>query len=104
MNLVPVLMIAAILFATGLAVVLIRRELLFVLMGIEVMFNGSALTAVAAGQHWDDATGQVMTLFLMTVTGSELAVTLVLVLLIHRLLGIDGVDRLRELRDTEETL
>ena len=102
MTLMPVLVIAAILFSIGLAVVLLRRELLFVLMGIEVMFNGVALTAVAAGQHWHTATGQVLVIFLITVTGVELAVALMLVLLAHRLLGAERVEELRELRDQEE--
>jgi NADH-quinone oxidoreductase subunit K len=79
----PTLLIAALLFLIGLAIVVLRRELLFILMGIEVMFNGVALTAVAAGQHWHDVTGQVLVIFLMIVTGAELAVALMLVLLAY---------------------
>ncbi len=73
------LVIAALLFTLGLAVVLLRRELLFVLMGLEIMFNGVALTAVAAGQRWGNADGQVLTIFLMAVTAAELVVALILV-------------------------
>lgn len=71
------LVIAALLFTLGLAVVLLRRELLFVLIGLEVMFNGVALTAVAAGQHWGNADGQVLTIFLMAVSALIHAATMV---------------------------
>jgi NADH-quinone oxidoreductase subunit K len=99
MALIPTLMIAGALFTLGLAVVLLRRQLLFVLMGIEIMFNGAALTAVAAGQYWESATGQVLVIFLMTVSGAELAVALMLVLLAYRELKAMHVDDLLMLHD-----
>ena len=93
------LMTAALLFLIGLAMVLLRRELLFVLMGIELMFNGAGLTAAAAGQYWQDSVGQILVLFLMTVTGAELAVALVLVYLAFRRLKVTRVEEIRALRD-----
>jgi NADH-quinone oxidoreductase subunit K len=99
MALIPTLMIAGALFTLGLAVVLLRRQLLFVLMGIEIMFNGAALTAVAAGQYWESATGQVLVIFLMTVSGAELAAALMLVLLAYRELKAMHVDDLLMLHD-----
>jgi NADH-quinone oxidoreductase subunit K len=89
----------ALLFLIGLAMVLLRRELLFVLMGIEVMFNGAGLTAAAAGQYWQDAVGQILVLFLMTVTGAELAVALVLVYLAFRRLKVTQLEDMHSLRD-----
>lgn len=100
--LIPTLMIAAALFGIGLAVVLLRRQLLFMLMGIEIMFNGSALTAVAAGQYWESADGQVLVIFLMAVAGAELAVALMLVFLAYRELKAVHVDDLVTLRDQAE--
>ena len=99
MALIPTLVIAGALFTIGLAVVLLRRQLLFVLMGIEIMFNGSALTAVAAGQYWESATGQVLVIFLMTVSGAELAVALMLVFLAYRESKAVHVDDLVTLHD-----
>jgi len=93
------LVIAALLFTLGLAVVLLRRELLFVLMGLELMFNGVALTAVAAGQHWGNADGQVLTIFLMAVTAAELVVALILVWLAFQHFGAVRVDELSRLRE-----
>lgn len=95
----PTLMTGALLFLIGLAMVLLRRELLFVLMGIEVMFNGAGLTAAAAGQYWHDALGQILVLFLMTITGAELAVALVLVYLAFRRLKVTQLEDIRSLRD-----
>lgn len=99
MEFAPTLLAGAALFTIGLAMVLLRRELLFVLIGIEVMFNGVGLTAAAAGQHWHDAVGQVLVLFLMTITGAELAVALVLLYLAYRRLHVTELDELSELRD-----
>lgn len=99
MALIPTLVIAGALFTIGLAVVLLRRQLLFVLMGIEIMFNGAALTAVAAGQYWESATGQVLVIFLMTVSGAELAVALMLVFLAYRESKAVHVDDLVTLHD-----
>lgn len=96
------LLSGGLLFLIGLAMVLLRRELLFVLMGIEVMFNGAGLSAAAAGQYWRDPLGQVLVLFLMTITGAELAVALVLVYLAHRRQRIDTVDALDALRDAAD--
>lgn len=93
------LMVGALLFLIGLAMALLRREVLFVLMGIELMFNGAGLTAAAAGQYWQDSVGQILVLFLMTVTGAELAVALVLVYLAYRRLRVTQLGDIRSLRD-----
>ncbi len=95
----PTLMMGALLFLIGLAMLLLRREVLFVLMGIEVMFNGAGLTAAAAGQYWHDAMGQILVLFMMTITGAELAVALVLVYLAFRQLKVDQLEDIHSLRD-----
>lgn len=93
------LIISALLFTLGLAIILLRRELLFMLMGLEVMFNGAALTAIAAGQYWHSADGQVLTIFLMVVTAAELAVALILVWLAYDHFRITQADQLTRLRD-----
>ncbi|SFI49743.1 NADH-quinone oxidoreductase subunit NuoK [Nitrosomonas sp. Nm34] len=93
------LAIAALLFVLGLAVVLLRRELLFILIGLEVMLNGVALTATAAGQYWGNADGQVLVIMLMTVTAAEVAVALILVWLAfdhYRAARVEALTQLRE--------
>lgn len=99
MEYVPTLLVGGFLFVIGLAMVLLRNELLFVLMGIEVMFNGAGVTAAAAGQHWHNALGQILVLFLMTITGAELAVALLLVYLVYRRMHITELSEMTTLRD-----
>lgn len=78
------LLLAALLFALGLACLLLRRNLLFILMGIEIMFNAAALAFVVAGAHWGAADGQVMFVFVLSVAAAEVSVALALLLLMQR--------------------
>ncbi|MDE3135979.1 MAG: NADH-quinone oxidoreductase subunit NuoK [Acidobacteriota bacterium] len=92
------LLLAGILFALGLIGLLVRRNLLFILMSIEVMLNASGLAFVAAGARWGQADGQVMFLFILTVAAAEVAVGLALLLrLNHRFKSLD-VDAASEMR------
>jgi NADH-quinone oxidoreductase subunit K len=93
------LLIGAMLFALGLSIVLVRRELLFILMGLEFMFNAAALTVVAAGQQWGSADGQVLAIFIIAATASELVIALILVYLGYRQNRIVRVEELATLRD-----
>jgi NADH-quinone oxidoreductase subunit K len=78
------LYLAAALLALGLAGVLARRNLLFVLMSLEVMLNAAGLAFVAAGARWGQADGQVVYLLVLTLTAAELAVGLALALAVWR--------------------
>lgn len=75
---------AAILFALGLAGLMARRNLVIVLMAIEVMLNASGLAFVAAGSRWGQADGQVMFLFILAMAAAEVSVGLALVLQFSR--------------------
>jgi NADH-quinone oxidoreductase subunit K len=79
-----VLFLAGLLFVLGLLGVLVRRNILFILMSIEVMMNSAALAFVAAGSRWAQADGQVMFLFIVTVAAAEVSVGLALVLQLYR--------------------
>ncbi len=74
------LLLAAALFAMGLVCVLARRNLIFVLLGVEIMLNAAGLAFVTAGARWGQADGQVMFIFLVTVAASEVAVALALII------------------------
>jgi len=92
------LILAGILFSLGLTGLLVRRNLIFVLMSLEVMLNAAGLAFVAAGSRWQQADGQVMFLFILAMAASEVAVGLALVLQIyHRFKSLD-VDELSEMR------
>ncbi len=78
------LFLAGLLFVLGLLGVLVRRNILFVLMSIEIMMNAAALAFVAAGARWGQPDGQVMFLFIVTVAAAEVSVGLALVLQLYR--------------------
>ncbi len=78
------LLVAAILFALGLVGVLVRRNLVFVLLSIEIMLNAAGLAFVSAGARWGQTDGQVMFIFILAMAAAEVSVGLALLLLIHR--------------------
>jgi NADH-quinone oxidoreductase subunit K len=92
------LILAAALFALGLAGVLVRRNLLFILMSLEIMLNAAGLAFVAAGSRWGQADGQVMFVLILTLAAAEVSVGLALVLQIyHRFHTLDA-DAVSEMR------
>ena len=77
-------------FSLGLVSLLVRRDLLFVLMSLEVMLNAAGLAFVVAGSRWHQADGQIMFLFILAMAAAEVAVGLALVLQIyHRFKSLD---------------
>ncbi len=92
------LILAGVLFALGLVGVLARRNVLFMLLSIEIMLNAAGLAFVVAGARWGQADGQVMFIFVLTMAAAEVAVGLALLLqLYHRFktLDVDAVSNLR---------
>lgn len=92
------LVVAAILFSLGLIGVLVRRNLLFILMSLEVMLNAAGLAFVAAGSRWGQADGQVMFVLILTLAAAEVSVGLALILQIYhrfRTLDADAVSEMR---------
>jgi len=85
------LLIAAAMFAIGLFGVLIRRNLLFQLLSIEIMLNAAGMAFVIAGARWGAADGQVMFIFILVMAAAEVAVGLALLLqLALRVPDLDG--------------
>jgi NADH-quinone oxidoreductase subunit K len=78
------LMLAGVLFALGLLGLLVRRNVLFVLMSLEVMLNAAALAFIAAGSRWAAPDGQIMFVLIVTLAAGEAAVGLALVLQVYR--------------------
>jgi NADH-quinone oxidoreductase subunit K len=86
------LVLAALLFAVGVAGVLLRRNVIVVLMSVELMLSAANLTMVAAASALADLNGQVYVFFSLTVAAAEVAVGLALVVAIYRSLGRTEVD------------
>jgi NADH-quinone oxidoreductase subunit K len=74
------LMVAIILFMLGLAGLLARRNILFMLMSIEIMLNAAGFAFIIAGSKWQQPDGQVMFIFILTMAAAEVAVGLALIL------------------------
>jgi NADH-quinone oxidoreductase subunit K len=92
------LIMAGVLFTLGLMGVLVRRNIIFVLMSLEVMLNAAGLAFIVAGARWQQPDGQVMFFFILTLAAAEVAVALALVLQLHRqlkTLDADAISRMR---------
>jgi NADH-quinone oxidoreductase subunit K len=92
------LLLAGILFALGLTSLLVRRNLIVVLMSLEVMLNAAGLAFVVAGARWQQADGQVVFVFILAMAAAEVAVGLSLVLQIYRRFKSLDVDALAVMR------
>jgi NADH-quinone oxidoreductase subunit K len=78
------LVLSAILFAIGAAGVFLRRNLITILLSIEIMLNAVNLTFVAFGRELGAADGQIIVFFVMTVAAAEAAVGLAIVIALFR--------------------
>jgi NADH-quinone oxidoreductase subunit K len=78
------LVLSAILFTLGTAGVFLRRNLISLLLSVEIMLNAVNLTFIAAGRHWASVDGQIIVFFVMTVAAAEAAVGLALVIALFR--------------------
>ena len=87
-----VLMLAGVLFLLGLAGVLVRRNIMFLLMSLEVMMNAAGLAFIAAGAVWGQPDGQIMFMFILALAAAEVAVALGIVLQISRRFDTLDVD------------
>jgi NADH-quinone oxidoreductase subunit K len=88
--LINVLFIAGVLFAIGMVGLLVRRNVIFMLISVEMMLNAAGLAFVAAGSRWAQPDGQVMFLFILAMAAAEVSVGLALVILLyHRFKTLD---------------
>ena len=92
------LMLAAALFAIGLAGVLARRNMIFVLMSIEIMLNAAGLAFIVAASRWQQADGQVMFLLILAMAAAEVAVGLALALRLHHAFGTLDMDAISTMK------
>ena len=78
------LILSGLLFAIGTSGVFLRRNLITILLSIEIMLNAVNLTFVAFGRFAGDLDGQIITFFVMAVAAAEAAVGLALVIALFR--------------------
>jgi NADH-quinone oxidoreductase subunit K len=95
------ILLAGTLFLMGLVGLLIRRNIIFMLMSIEIMLNSAGLVFIIAGSHWAQADGQVMFIFILAVAAAEVSVGLALILqMFHhfRTLDVDAMSNLKDIK------
>ncbi|GEN24072.1 NADH-quinone oxidoreductase subunit NuoK [Halomonas cupida] len=101
MNGVPMehgLVLASILFVLGFAGLVSRRNMVFVLMSLEIMLNAAALAFIVGGSAWGQPEGQAMFLLVITLAAAEASVGLALLIQLHhrfKSLDVDAVNRMR---------
>jgi NADH-quinone oxidoreductase subunit K len=93
-----VLILAGILFLMGAVCTLARRNLIMILIGVEIMLNGAGIAFVAASLRWAALAGQGFVLFIMAVAASEVAVGLALIIYVRRRTGTVNADEYNMLK------
>ena len=92
------LVLSAILFTIGTAGVFLRRNIITVLLSIEIMLNAVNLTFIAAGRQFAAVDGQIIVFFVMAVAAAEAAVGLALVIALFRHRGSLNPDAFTSLK------
>jgi NADH-quinone oxidoreductase subunit K len=92
------LVLSAMLFAIGTAGVFLRRNVITILLSVEIMLNAVNLTFVAFGRSFGAVEGQIIVFFVMTVAAAEAAVGLAIVMVLFRLRESLNPDMFRMLK------
>jgi NADH-quinone oxidoreductase subunit K len=87
-----VLVLAGILFFMGAVCVMARRNLIMILIGVEIMLNAAGIVFIGASLRWGALAGQAFVLFIMAVAASEVAVGLALIIYVRRRTGTVNAD------------
>lgn len=96
----PYLLFGLLLFCLGLYAVLSRRNLIAILIGVELMLNAASINFLAFNNFSaaDAVTGQVVVLFIIGLAAAEVAIALAIVLSVHRQRQSIDVDELKDLK------
>ena len=92
------LILSAVLFAVGVAGVLVRRNAIIIFMSIELMLNAVNLTFVAFSHYLHSLDGQIFVFMVMAVAAAEVAVGLALIIAIYRIKSVVNVDEINILK------
>jgi len=87
-----ILLVAATMFVMGLGCVLARRNLIMILIGVEIMLNAVGLVLVGGSALWQKVDGQIFVIFLMAMTAAEVGISLAMVVYLKRRKGTIEAD------------
>ncbi len=90
--------LVALLWAIGLVGLLSRKNVLFMLMSMEIMLNACALAFILAGSLWQQADGQVMYILILSIAAAEVGLGLALLIRLRQYISDLNIDKLDELR------
>jgi NADH-quinone oxidoreductase subunit K len=82
-----VLVLSGLLFLLGTVCAVTRRNLIMILLGVEIMLNAATIAFVGAALRWHDMEGQVFVLFIFAVAAAEVSVGLALIIGVYRRTG-----------------
>lgn len=92
------LLLSAIVFVTGVVGVLLRRNIIVILLSVELMLNATNINFVAFSQYFHDVAGQVFVFFALTVAAAEVAVGLAIIIALHRAKSTINIDEFQLLK------
>ena len=93
----PVL--AVVLFCIGLAIVLIKKNIIMILIGLELMLNSANLNLIAFSSYRADADGQIFIIFILIVAVCEAALGLAIALRVHKFYNTAVPGRISEVKE-----
>lgn len=82
-----ILLLSSVLFLMGMFCLLTRRNVIMMLLGVEVMLNAASVAFVGAALRWQQMEGQAMVIFILAVAATEVSVGLALMIAIYRRTG-----------------
>ncbi len=92
------LILSAMIFLTGMVGVLIRRNIIVILLSVELMLNATNINFVAFSQYFHNVAGQVFVFFALTVAAAEVAVGLAIIIALYRSRSTINVDEFQLLK------
>ena len=92
------LLLAAVLFLIGLGGVLVRRNIILILISLEIMLNACGLAFIIAGARWGIADGQIMFMLILSIAAAEVSVGLGLLLQTYQRYGSLDIDQASRMR------
>jgi NADH-quinone oxidoreductase subunit K len=90
--------LSSIVFVTGLVGVLIRRNIIIILLSVELMLNATNINFVAFSHFFQNMAGQVFVFFTLTVAAAEVAVGLAIIIALYRSKSTINVDEFQLLK------
>lgn len=95
------IVLASALFAIGLAITLVKKNVVVVLMGIELMLNASNIILVGVSQiHGLNLDGQLFALFAIVIAVAESAIVLAIILRMARLYGTTDLNKINQIKES----